>query len=403
MDSSQTSLNLSSLKGEYQRAVLEKYVELSMDIKRLTVGLSTDEKGIKDSISDFQKTFSAKFAMIEETYEDTFKTLQTAYTEALEKNKELVQNLALKIQKVLSIQEKYLELQQAEATLYATIAEKSQLSKTLQLSKYSLIASLQKELDTQIKKYQSSHPEISKEKLTEEKTALLAELTREANAQINVLFASATKVATYTKTLGEVEAFLSQYTSGQTYQCGVIISAEREKTYDDLANRVKTLIQELQKATEKVAGYTEDQIKTLETTSVASFKAFSTKSLSTKKSLFTIYLAQLSTPNQDQNTETENTAPSETPSVTVSWTPYVFTKTYTKGTYAPELKYLQEFLTAQGLYNGAINGLYDAKTIEAVYHYQLQEGVVTGKEVNKAAYGWMGPATRNAVNKKMNP
>jgi hypothetical protein len=54
-----------------------------------------------------------------------------------------------------------------------------------------------------------------------------------------------------------------------------------------------------------------------------------------------------------------------------------------------ELTYLQQFLTAQTLYAGEINGLYDAKTIESVYKYQLQEGVVTGKEANKSAYGWM--------------
>ena len=68
-----------------------------------------------------------------------------------------------------------------------------------------------------------------------------------------------------------------------------------------------------------------------------------------------------------------------------------------------ELTYLQQFLKAQGLYDGEFNGRYDTKTIEAIYKYQLQEGVVTGQESNKSAYGWMGPATRAAINKKMNP
>jgi len=78
----------------------------------------------------------------------------------------------------------------------------------------------------------------------------------------------------------------------------------------------------------------------------------------------------------------------------------VFTKAYTKNTFAPELKYLQEFLKAEGLYRGEINGKYDTATIEAVYKFQLQEGIITGKEANKAAYGWFGPATRKAVNEK---
>jgi peptidoglycan hydrolase-like protein with peptidoglycan-binding domain len=55
------------------------------------------------------------------------------------------------------------------------------------------------------------------------------------------------------------------------------------------------------------------------------------------------------------------------------------------------------------LYDGEFHGKYDPKTIEAVYKFQLQEGVITWKETNKSAYGWMWPATRAKLNKKMNP
>ncbi|MDR0607973.1 MAG: hypothetical protein LBG52_06645 [Candidatus Peribacteria bacterium] len=406
LDAKQGSIDLKMTKSEYQKAVLEKYVELSADIKRLMVGLSTDEKGIQEAISDFQRSFSAKFVAIETTYEDQYQQLQASYAKAYEQNKELVQTLAVKLQKVMAVQEKSAALQQAQIVLYDTLMEKSQLSKTLQLSKYSLLITLQKELDAQIERYHSSNPEISVNKLTEKKERLLAELRREAEVQINTLLKSEIKTSIYLDTLVLLEEFLSQYTSNDAYQCSVLISAPTnwDKNYGDLASRVDTLIQGLKKATEYLTGLDEEQIRSLETVSTVAFKTFSTTTLSEKKSVFRSYIMDLISEAYYANNPVDISSDSSvTATPSLSWTPYTFTKSYTKGTYAGELKYLQEFLTAQNLYDGAINGVYDAKTIEAVYRYQLQEGVITGKEANKSAYGWMGPATRTVVNKKMNP
>jgi peptidoglycan hydrolase-like protein with peptidoglycan-binding domain len=406
LDAKQGSIDLKTMKSEYQKAILEKYVELSADITRLTVGLSTNEQVLQEAISDFQRSFSAKFIMAETTYVDQYQQLQAAYTKAYEQNKALIESLALKLQKVMAVQEKYTAFQQAQTALYNTVVEKSELFKTLQLSKYSLVIAVEKEFDVQIARYQTSNPEISVSKLNAKKENLLAELKREADVQIDTLLKSEIKTSTYLDTLTAVAEFLSQYTLENSYQCSVLISSatDWDKGYENLASRVDTLVQGLKKATETVAALDEEQIKSLETSSIATFQTFSTKILSTNKSTFRSYVMDLISEayyaSQGTSPETE---PVETPTPVVSWTPYTFTKSYPKGTYAVELKYLQEFLTAQKLYDGAINGVYDTKTIEAVYQYQLQEGVVTGKEVNKSAYGWMGPATRNAVNRKMNP
>jgi peptidoglycan hydrolase-like protein with peptidoglycan-binding domain len=367
-------------------------VELSADITRWVVGLSTNEQGLQEAIADFQRSFSAKFIMAETTYVDQYQQLQAAYAKAYEQNKELVESLALKLQKVMAVQEKYVALQQAQEALYDTVAEKSQLFKTLQLSKYSLIIAMEKELDVQIARYQASNPEISVDKLSTKKKGLLTELKREADVQIDTLLKSEVKTGTYLDTLTAVEKFLAQYTSENTYQCGVLISATAnwDTGYGDLVSRVDTLVQGMKKAAETVVALDEEQMKSLEVFSEATFKTFSAKALSEKKSVFRSYvmdlIAEAYYAHQGTSPETE---PVVVPTPTISWTPYTFTKSYPKGTYAVELKYLQEFFTAQTLYDGAINGVYDTKTIEAVYQYQLQEGVVTGKEANKSAYGWM--------------
>lgn len=76
----------------------------------------------------------------------------------------------------------------------------------------------------------------------------------------------------------------------------------------------------------------------------------------------------------------------------------VFTQAFKKGQYHTQVKALQTALQNRGLYAGAINGVYDKATIEAVYQFQLKHGIVTGKEKKKTGYGRFGTQTRAKVN-----
>lgn len=79
-----------------------------------------------------------------------------------------------------------------------------------------------------------------------------------------------------------------------------------------------------------------------------------------------------------------------------------FTQSFKRGQYSEQIKTLQTLLHNWGLYQGAINGLYDKATIEAVYQFQLKHGVVTGKEKKKTGYGRFGVQTRAKINQLIN-
>lgn len=92
--------------------------------------------------------------------------------------------------------------------------------------------------------------------------------------------------------------------------------------------------------------------------------------------------------------QTTETAPqAQTPVAKIT-----FTQAFNKGQSHEQIKTLQTTLKNWGYYQGEIDGIYSAATIEAVYKFQLKEGIVTGKEKNKAGYGRFGVATRNKMN-----
>lgn len=75
-----------------------------------------------------------------------------------------------------------------------------------------------------------------------------------------------------------------------------------------------------------------------------------------------------------------------------------FTQAFKKGQYHEQIKTLQTLLKNWGYYQGEISGVYSPATIEAVYQFQLKEGIITGKEKNKSGYGRFGTKTREKIN-----
>lgn len=101
-----------------------------------------------------------------------------------------------------------------------------------------------------------------------------------------------------------------------------------------------------------------------------------------------------------QQTQPQQTAPQQPtqPEQALTTSKPTFTQTFKKGQYHAQVKDLQTYLTNWGFYKGAINGIYDRATIEAVYQFQLKNGIITGKEKNKSGYGRFGPQTRAKIN-----
>lgn len=79
--------------------------------------------------------------------------------------------------------------------------------------------------------------------------------------------------------------------------------------------------------------------------------------------------------------------------------PQVFTRPITQASPKANIKELQEALRMFGHYHGAVTGVYDAETREAVLTFQLFEGVILTK--NTAGAGNFGPKTRAALKSKV--
>ncbi len=401
LPASALDVNVANIKKEYETSILEQYVLIFSDITRFSVGLVTDHKAIADSIASFQKSYLQKISSLEGQYWNTFEKLTSDFEMYYAQNKDLVYGLAEKIQKIDTIQERYSAMESAYTKLYGALDQKTSVRSSLDASKKSASVLLKGDIDDMIRRYQSTNSDIPYEKMTGKRDSLVDEFANDADIFLNEIFKSDFDYAVYLKTLVKVQDFLSQYASETSYKCSFIISSSVnwERVYLELINDLEAVTAGMQKAYTRVQSWDADQIKAIETTVISLFKDFYAKTLKAKQSAFRLYVTQLI---RDAYNETYGQV-EVSPAPEVSWTPYTFVKAYNKWVYALELTYLQQFLKSQGLYDGEFHGKYDPKTIEAVYKFQLQEGVITWKETNKSAYGWMWPATRAKLNQKMNP
>ena len=78
---------------------------------------------------------------------------------------------------------------------------------------------------------------------------------------------------------------------------------------------------------------------------------------------------------------------------------FLFTQAYTTNQKVSWVKILQSLLSSLSYYSGAINGIYTKATKDAVYHFQLHQGLLKWYEKKPQTWWWMGPATRATLNK----
>lgn len=245
LNATSTAVDVESIRNEYHKAILEKYVEISADIKRFSVGLLTNEKTVSDAIYDFGQSFASQISAIESTYETTFASLKSDFEVYYAQNKDLVYDLAEKIQKIDTIKAQYAALQQSQNQLYQALDGKTKVRTSLASPKKSAANLLKGDIDELIRTYQSTNPEIAYDKMTEARDALVNAFEREADTFINEIFKADFDYATYLTTISQTEEFLQQYTVATSYQCGKIIASpiNWERVYLELLDNLQKLTQ----------------------------------------------------------------------------------------------------------------------------------------------------------------
>jgi hypothetical protein len=81
---------------------------------------------------------------------------------------------------------------------------------------------------------------------------------------------------------------------------------------------------------------------------------------------------------------------------------FSFTKPFKFNEKSDSVKTLQQLLTQIWMYSWSINWIYDSITKNAVYLLQLKNWLLIWYENKSATRWWMGPATRNLLNKLIN-
>ncbi|MBS8122439.1 peptidoglycan-binding protein [Candidatus Vampirococcus lugosii] len=76
---------------------------------------------------------------------------------------------------------------------------------------------------------------------------------------------------------------------------------------------------------------------------------------------------------------------------------FVFTRGIGPGERSAEVGHLQEALKTVGYYEGKISYEYDDNTLEAVYNFQLDQGIINHK-TDSMVKGYFGPSTRASLN-----
>jgi hypothetical protein len=353
LNGTSADVDISAIKSEYQKAILEKYVEVSADIRRYAVGLITNEQTISGDIADFASSFVGQISSIESTYDATYEKLKTDFMNYYTPNKDLVLSLAEKIQSIDTVQEKYAALLAAQSGFNQELDFQTALRSALEAPKKSASNLLKGDIDDLIIAYQSTNPEISVDKMEAERDRLVAEFMMEVDSFLYDLFKTDIDYALYLKTLPKVQAFLDQYRTATSYQCGDLLATKVnwERLLLDLENSLDTLIAGFTKARTSVERWDVDQATKVKTTFLALYQEVYSKALTQKRNTFMSYaMALISEAYYLKNPVADTNEEAEQEQVAVQWTPYLFTKSYNKNTSAPELKYLQEFLTAKGLY-----------------------------------------------------
>ena len=75
-----------------------------------------------------------------------------------------------------------------------------------------------------------------------------------------------------------------------------------------------------------------------------------------------------------------------------------FTKSFNKWDKWEEIKNIQIILNNLGIYSWTITSIFDSKTIDAVYEFQIKNWILSMNNSNTLSKWWVGPATRNKLN-----
>lgn len=395
------NLDFEKITNELKNTILNEYIKLDGDIKRLGFGMTeSDPILFGNSLDTFYNQHALKISMLENEYYLKTNKVKKDFLEYLENNKALLTQLAQNMEYVKSIQTAATGARSALQDFTTSVNARSDFMKAIEKSKTDLENSFEKELENILNQtIATSQPSNDLQaKFLIHKDNFTKKFKAEISQAQYYIFSAFFPYAEYAELLEKEASVEKQFlTSSGAVNCNLLLTT----TFNlgKYAEGVESKSEKLQKGLKTLTDAVKNgklNLKVLEAPSISTFKENADKlyrklTFNFKKMLES---EKPQTPAVSPTPAEEKAAPTETPTPAK----VVFNQAFNKGQYHEQIKSLQTALKNWGFYQGEVNGIYTPATIEAVYQFQLKEGIITGKEKSKSGYGWFGVATRNKMN-----
>ena len=395
-------LDFDKLVSSLQESILNEYIKLDWDIKRLSFWLLTEDPIVFwNTIDTYYNQYAQKITDLENEYYTKATKAKTDFLEYVDNNTELLNWLAIKLDAFNAIQKAANDVTKALDAFSWAVKEKSSLLIDLEKAREEAENSFSEQLDTIISESISTYQPDSDTQAQYyiHKDNFIKKFKQEEKKSEYYLFSAIFSYEKYSDLLDRKANVDKQFVNSEnTVDCSLLLTTTFNiwSYAKDVESVSESLVKGLNLLTDAVNNWKID-MSILEEPTVVYFKKDTEKL--TKKYIknFKDMLKSIS-PSTEESTGSvasgENTQVEETTAI-VNVT---FTQSFKKNQYHEQVKTLQTVLKNWGYYNGEITGVYSPATIEAVYQFQLKEWIITGNEKDKSAYWWFWNATRARMN-----
>ena len=316
-------------------------------------------------------------------------------------NKDLIKGIHDKMAKVQGVLAAFSGVETAIDSINAKITGLDDLIKKMDDVKTKGVANLntilQPLIDTNAKKYKTLRNLV--DELTTQKVNVINQYQTDFDEYLNTNFQSRYNRSQYLALKTQINNYQSKfYTVTNQLNCSNILSTTDESAA--LLTKITTMSIAIHSWLAKIDA--EGISTTFKDQLYSGFQSLYVQKFKQRYTEYTNYLKEyiksalknlVSSLVPTINTGSITPLPTQTP------IKYVFTKPFKSNEYNEGIKALQNLLTNLQLYSWAIDGVYTKATKNAVYQFQLSKWLLKGYEKKPDVWWWMGPATRNALNK----
>ena len=401
---------LDNAKDNLRKNILEDYISLDGKIKRYELWMILDFTWIKSDIIAFSGKYMPLINQFQTNQLLAISWLVQSVRDYTNQNTQLINTISNNISKIEYVNnwyetllEKINTLQNWSSSWQSDFIKGLNNSKNISLN--ILGSNLQSQQDKILKRYKRlTWLDLI---LSDYKLNLLNTFSQDSENQINSLFSWYYDYMKFAQIKTDVIGFKKSFYSWTNLICANILSKYNlatEKSLLSTQSQIDSLISWINTSISSISSWwMSDSFKQ---SALQNIRTFYSKRLNTDLQIFKNFTYQKIDLlfNNILNIPINNTVTWQIiPTINLNlpqW--FSFTKPFNLNEKSDSVKTLQQLLTQIWMYSWAINWIYDSITKNAVYLLQLKNWLLIWYENKSGTRWWIGPATRNLLNKLIN-